>query len=191
MVLFDILLGSVPGLGAAVLSLYNLYIINRGAVVVPEPLVRFGVWNISRGKEDIKKMLFFPIVLNNIGVKPGLVSNVQLFFDGQEMEVGRRVELNPLVEMSAHSLSQQNFRELIPTFPFFVASKQGEIVLLECYDNDSSNQLVPLDMDVEMEVVVTYSNGRKSSVAFGIRLDSGDFEKGRSIRWYSSVGFKL
>ncbi len=170
--------GFIPGIGAAFLSVYNFMKAQQGAVVQPDKFVTYGIWNISRG-EEAKKMLFLPAVLNNIGIRPGVVSDIKFEFDGKEARLGRRVKLRENTESGAYNMSQQDFIDQIPVLPFYVPPKEGRIELFECYDD---GDLIELDKEQTCKITVTYGFNKTNSVEFPFKLTSEDYKQGM-ILW--------
>lgn len=172
---------ALPGIGAAVMSLYNWFQANRGGVLEPDRIISFGVWNVSR-TDGNRKFLYFPITVHNIGIKPGILNDVSITFDGRPVEIGRRVKLNPQSTGGAHNLSQQDFIEEIPPFPLFVPPKQGEILLLECYDSPENEAIIP-DKNLNCIISINYGKGNQKEIKFPFQLSSEDFKSARTIVW--------
>ena len=173
---------AIPAIGAVLLSLYNWYTLRQGGKVQPLPIINFGLWSVSRDQRKVKH-LFLPIILDNVAIKPALVTDIKISFsqgsDRKFLNVNRRIELDmPTGSMSGMGIN--NFRanhtkELVPFYPISISGQEGRMVMLDCLDR---GEILDLDKSYDCFIEITYGNYKKSSVSFPFKISSSDFEKG-------------
>ena len=86
----------VPALAAIVLSIYNWYTLRQGGKIKPLNIVNYGLWSVNVDQRKVKH-LFLPVILDNVAIKPALVTDIRISFVSEaikhELDVRRRIEL--------------------------------------------------------------------------------------------------
>lgn len=168
----------IPAIGAASLSLKNWLQLRQGAVILPTKILNYGIWGID-AQTTKNKVLVIPIILNNDGSRAGMVTNIGISFDGIDLEIRRKVNLVQKSEQEIRNMSVNEFRNkgiegLNPFYPINVYSKEGESLLMECFDG---NNIIPLGKTVTCKITVDYGVKSSSSIEFPFHLSEADFNK--------------
>ncbi|MFQ5980222.1 MAG: leucine-rich repeat domain-containing protein [Candidatus Heimdallarchaeota archaeon] len=178
---------ALPGVAAALLSAWNWWQMRRGAVIKPDRFVNYGLRNVTFEEHHRysrkEKILYFPVLLNNVGTKAGLVSNIDIFFkpakgaNGEKkLEIARRVD----VKMTGDSVS---IDELVPPMPVSIPAGEGKQVTFECVDDE--NDVIPINEELTCRIAVRYGHNRKSSFEFPFKLTSENMlEAFRGVTWF-------
>jgi hypothetical protein len=169
------ILDTYQALEPAFLSAFNWLKLNQGAVIKPQHLQTIGIWR-EKGYYKQNKRVILPVIVNNVGMKPGMITNIEAFFDGpngeQRLEVLRRVEMDPDAEVKRGE-EEEYFAELAPKFPVFVPAKEGAIIMLDCVDRD--HDIIPLDEQLDCRLRVTTDGKKKQDVKFRFKLNSEQY----------------
>ena len=183
-----ILYSALPGIGAVLLSLYNWYILRQGGRIKPLKIVNYGIWAIKKDPTMFKH-LFMPIILDNSAIKPALVTDIQISFQGpngesKQIDVKKRIELNMPGSTSGKTViefKQAYTKELVPFYPIPINGQEGNMVMLDCLDSENA---ITLDTECICTIEVSYGANKRSSVSFPFKLSSQDCEKARDgIIW--------
>ncbi|MHA2294569.1 MAG: leucine-rich repeat domain-containing protein [Candidatus Hodarchaeales archaeon] len=171
---------ATPGLAAVLLALYNRYMLMRGAILEPDPFVTYGLSAFDPVEGKPRKIFYFPILVNNSGSKTGLITDVEITFQGTDEEkilyVERRVEVKQgPTSRDLLSYRREDFQELVPQFPAYVPPNEGSTLLLECIDY--SNDVVGINEELTCKVVVKYGSDKSSTMTFPFKLTSIDLSK--------------
>jgi hypothetical protein len=186
---YDFLYGLIPALGAILISLYNWYKLSQGGKIKPVRIVNYGLWSAKVDQRNVKH-LFLPIILDNVAIKPGLVTDIEISFtrNGEKfpLRVDRRIDLDmPSGTMSGMGINQfrlNHTKEIVPFYPITVPGQEGKMVMLDCID---SGQGIELDSENTCKIDITYGHNKKSSVEFQFKTTSEQFEKALDrIYWY-------
>ncbi|MHA2231373.1 MAG: leucine-rich repeat domain-containing protein [Candidatus Hodarchaeales archaeon] len=178
---------ALPGVAAALLSAWNWWVMRQGAVIEPDRFVNYGLRNVTfedhQRYSRKEKILYFPVLLNNVGTKAGLVSNIDIFFKGangeKQLEITRRVD----VKMAGGNVS---IEELVPPMPVSIPSGEGKQVTFECVDDE--NDVIPINEELTCRIAVRYSHKKKSSIEFPFKLTSENMLAAfRGITWYPAL----
>ncbi len=175
---------ALPGVAAALLSAYNWWQMRRGAIIKPDRFITYGLENVTWESHQRyirqEKILYFPIILNNVGTKSGLVSNIEIFFRGTNGE--KKLDISRRVEVAASSIEEQ-----VPPMPVSVPAGEGLQVTFECIDYD--NDVIPINEDLICRIVVNYGPKYTSSIEFPFKLKSEDMLKAirRELNWFPAI----
>lgn len=184
----DMLYSLVPALGAILLSLYNWWVLRQGGKIKPLRVVNYGLWSVKVNERKVKN-LFIPVILDNIAIKPALVTNIAIFFSSangnKELPVTRRIELTMPGSMSGLNVNQfriNNTSEIVPFYPIPVNGLEGRMVMLDCHDG---GEIIELDEELTCNIEVTYGSEKRSAISFPFRLSSENYEKALDhITWF-------
>lgn len=178
---------ALPGVAAALLSAWNWWQMRRGAVIEPDRFVNYGLrnvtWEDNQRYYRQEKILYFPVLLNNVGTKAGLVSNIDIFFKGangeKKLEIVRRVD----VKIAGGNLA---IEELVPPMPVSIPTGEGKQVTFEC--RDDSNDVIPINEELICRIAVRYSGKRTSSIEFPFELKSEVMIAAtRGVTWFPAI----
>jgi Leucine-rich repeat (LRR) protein len=174
---------ALPGVAAALLSAYNWWIMRRGAVIKPDRFINYGLLNVTfEGHQRYsrqEKILYFPVLLNNVGTKAGLVSNIEIFFKGANGE--KKLDISRRVDVTASSIE-----ELVPPMPVSVPAGEGLQVTFECIDDE--NDVIPINEELICRIAVNYGHKRTSSIEFPFKLKSENMLKAaRDVAWFPAI----
>lgn len=179
----------VPALGAIVLSLYNWYSLRQGGKIKPLKIVNYGLWSVKINQRQVKH-LFLPVILDNVAVKPALVTDISISFNYNgsktDLAVNRRIELTmppgPMSGMGINQFRMNQTKEIVPFYPIPVNGLEGRMVMLDCLDRGN---VLELDKDYSCIIEVTFGNNKISSIIFPFKVTSDNFEKALDhIQWY-------
>ncbi|MHA2497371.1 MAG: leucine-rich repeat domain-containing protein [Candidatus Hodarchaeales archaeon] len=177
---------ALPGVAAALLSAYNWWIMRRGAIIKPDRFITYGLQNITFEEHQRyarkEKILYFPIILNNVGTKAGLVSNIEIYFRGANGANGeKKLDISKRVEVTASSIEEQ-----VPPMPVSVPAGEGLQVTFECIDDE--NDVIPINEELICRIEVNYSHKRTSSIEFPFKLESESMLKAvREVAWFPAI----
>ncbi|MFX0114063.1 MAG: leucine-rich repeat domain-containing protein [Candidatus Hodarchaeota archaeon] len=189
MALIDDISVYAPAVAALLLSLYNWYLMRRGANIQPDKLITYGLQNITwedhQRYNRQEKYLYFPVLLNNEGMKAGVVSNIEIFFKGangeKKIETVRRVDMNK-------AGGQLTIEELVPPLPISIPAGEGMTVTFEC--RDAGNEIIPINEDLTCKIAVRYGKNHTSSIKFPFKVTSEDMLKARNVVWLQAIESK-
>lgn len=178
----------VPALGAIVLSFYNWYSLRQGGKIKPLKIVNYGLWSVKIEKRKVKHF-FLPVILDNVAVKPALVTDITISFESDGLKtnlaVNRRIDLTMPSSMSGMDINQfrmKQTKEMVPFYPIPVNGLEGRMVMLDCFDK---GDVLELDKDYFCVIEVTFGNNKNSSTNFPFKVTSDNFEKALDhIQWY-------
>lgn len=183
---------AAPGIGAAVLSVYNFLQNQKGANLHPVEFLNFGI--ISPAKHhhtseilDNKTVFYFPVLINNTGIKPGSVKNVQIIFtdlhESNQFKIDKRVEFNSKIGViQGQNVSEDQFIDVFPQMPITVPPKDGITLIFRGIDWD--NEVVPIDTELKCSIVIKYGLKKKKIIEFNFKLYSEDYENARNkLNW--------
>ncbi|MFX0210706.1 MAG: leucine-rich repeat domain-containing protein, partial [Candidatus Hodarchaeota archaeon] len=165
-------------------SVYNWYKMQGGAKLVVDPFVTYGLYHPSSGERSTaydEKYLYIPILINNIGPKTGLVTNVEITFRSAKAEekvlkIEKRVESE-----NKGGSSRDDFVVAVPQFPTFVPASEGSLIMFECFDLD--NDVIPVDEDLICKITLFDGRGKKNMIEFPFRLSSVDLNRAKDVIW--------
>ena len=183
----EILYSIIPALGAVLLSFYNWWVLRQGGKIKPLPIVNYGLWSVNVDQRKVKN-LFLPVILDNVAIKPALVSDIIVSFEynGEKIQlnVNRRIELTMPKSMAGLGINQfriNNTREIVPFYPIPVNGQEGMMVMLDCNDGGS----IDLDKDYLCNIEVVFGHNKRSITSFPFKISSADFDKALDyIQWY-------
>ncbi len=185
MVELNELLGYAPGIAAAFLSAYNWYTMRKGADLKIDPFIYYGIQNLSYLENDdgTRKVLFLPVSILNDGVRNGTVRDVQVWVrDGsncQQLYLDRRINRDE-IPAGGDSYSKDELVEVVPALPLGVPPQESVMALFEVRDEE----MLPLDKQVILEIRVTYSGKKTSSVEIPMMISHQQWEVAESVHWH-------
>jgi Leucine-rich repeat (LRR) protein len=185
--IIDNLPAAAPGVAAIGLSLYNWYLMRRGAKLNLDKFVTYGVYSPEISDAPPKTIFYFPILVNNTGYKPGMISEVSIVCTGpggkKNLKINRRIEIHKEGDPSVYTSS--DFREAIPQFPFSVPSHEGIMFLLEC--TDIYHDVLPPDEDITFQINIKYGKNKSASIEFPLKVSSIDLKLAKkNVKWISA-----
>ncbi|MHA2105499.1 MAG: hypothetical protein ACW981_18900 [Candidatus Hodarchaeales archaeon] len=185
----SVYLSMIPALGAIALSLYNWYSLRQGGRVKPLRIVNYGLWSVNADQRKIKH-LFMPVILDNMAIKSGLVTDIAISFIRNGEEIPLRVDRHIVLDMPSGSMSGMGInsfrinqtKEIVPFYPITVPGQEGKMVMLDCID---SGKAIELDKESKCRIEVIYGNNKKSAVIFPFKISSEEYDKALDhIKWY-------
>lgn len=184
----EIFYSLVPAIGAILLSLYNWWVLRQGGKIKPLKVVNYGLWSVKVDNRKVKN-LFIPVILDNVAIKPALVTNIAIFFSSdnrsKELTIMRRIELTMPKTLSGLGINQfkiNNTVEVVPFYPIPVNGLEGRMVMLDCHDG---GDVIDLDKELICSIEVTFGNEKSSIISFPFNLSTEDFEKALDhIQWF-------
>lgn len=154
----DLLISAAPGVGAALLSVYNFYKSRQGPVIKISPIYQVGVINLEED-ETAYKLLILSIPFENFGTAVGSINSVklELTWDNQRSVLYpiRRVELTKSEEEYIH---QEDFVDLLPILPVYVPAFSGASHTFEFHDLKTP---FPIEKDIQAILHISYKNHKK------------------------------
>ncbi|MFX0172239.1 MAG: hypothetical protein ACFE9L_09980 [Candidatus Hodarchaeota archaeon] len=150
---------AIPGIRAAILSIYNFLKARKGPDIKISQISQFGIINLL---EEDCKLLYLAIPLENHGTAVGSINSVKLELSWENnsniLYPVRRVELTgPGKEAILH---QEDFTEVQPLFPVYVPAYGGATYIFEFHDLDNA---FPIGTDVKVRLTALYSDGKKKT----------------------------
>jgi hypothetical protein len=183
-------LGYIPGVGAAIISIRNWWVLRKGADITPLPIVNYGLWAIKSG-DKTNKMLILPLLFNNDGVKNGLVVNVEVSFSSggqyKPIQIRRKIRLNDFSEQEMRNMNLTDFRNKVissvnPSFPVPVYAHEGNTAMFEGFDGDNA---IPIGKETMCQIKVIQQDGKTNSIEFPFRLTQEQFDNTvNNLSWY-------
>ncbi len=161
----------LPGIGAALLALYNWYQMQRGAVINLNQPVNYGLIRDEEIDGAIK--FYFPILTYNEGSKAGMAKDLTISFKSGGVE--KKIDISRRVEMVHEEGTEEEDTSIIgaePMFPFFVPSDEGNVTIFECIDYD--HEVIPLNERVTCKIYISYDHKKKTAIEFPFQLYSDE-----------------
>ena len=185
----EILYSLIPALGAIILSLYNWWVLRQGGKIKALQIVNYGLWSVKVDQRLVKH-LFLPVILDNVAIRPALVTDIIISFENnggkKELDVKRRIELTmPPGAMSGMGINQfriNQTKEIVPFYPIPVNGQEGRMVMLDCIDH---GEVIDLDQEHICSIEVRFGNNKKAITNFPFKISTADFDKALDhIQWY-------
>jgi hypothetical protein len=156
----EMIISAVPGVGAAILSIYNYFKARKGAEIAISHIYQFGSINLYDDGKDFK-VLFLSLPFENQGTAVGAINSVKLVITWDNNRTVlypvRRVELTKPENDSV--LHQEDFAEQLPILPVYVSAYSGTTYTFEFHDVGENP--FPRTEEVNAKIIVTYKNGKK------------------------------
>ncbi|UCE12179.1 MAG: hypothetical protein JSV04_08220 [Candidatus Heimdallarchaeota archaeon] len=150
---------AVPGIGAAILSIYNYLQARKGPDIKISQIFQYGIINLL--DEDCK-LFYLAIPFENHGTAVGSINSVklELTWDGNKNHLYpvRRVELTGSGEDAI--LHQEDFSEQQPLFPVYVPAYGGDTFFFEFHDLENP---FPIEVDIKARLIASYKDGKKKT----------------------------
>lgn len=183
---------AIPGVAAVGLSLYNWFLMRRGANLKLDIFVTYGLYSPTPREGPPTTHFYFPILVNNVGTKPGMINEIKISctgIDGEKLlNLNKRVEIQKELGQDPSNYTINDFMEVVPQFPISVPAQEGTMFLLKC--SDVYNDVIPLDEDITFKIMLTYGKKGTSTIEFPFKLSSIDRKLAiKSVKWipaYSS-----
>lgn len=187
------LLSFIPALFGAILSLYNWWQMRRPALIVPSPIVSYGLI----ASEYQEGMLFcFPIVLNNEGAQKAIVTKIRIGFkhandEVRYLDLDGKARLEELDAERARLMDWEKFQKegyMIrqPTYPIVVNAYSSENVYLIARSFFADKE-VPLNVSTFCRIEVTYNNKKVNYSSFPFKLDQANLDQDDQLQWLEPV----
>ncbi|MHA2246352.1 MAG: leucine-rich repeat domain-containing protein [Candidatus Hodarchaeales archaeon] len=163
----DPILLALPGVAAGLLSAYNWWQMNRGAVIKPGKPVNYALER--DGEKDGVIKYYFPVLMHNTGKKAGMITEIMITFKSKSTE--KIIDINRRVEMSQEEGDEEissSITGIEPMFPFFVPADEGAVAIFECLDYD--HDVIPIDQELTCKILIKYDNKKKSKIEFPFQL---------------------
>lgn len=158
---------AVPGIGAAILSIYNFLKARKGPDIKISQISQFGIINLL---EEDCKLFYIAIPFENHGTAVGSINSVKLELtwedNNNKLYPVRRVELTGSGEDAI--LHQEDFSEQQPLFPVYVPAYGGETYMFEFHDLENP---FPIGKDVKIRLIASYQDSKtKTEKEFTINV---------------------
>ena len=187
-ILTQTILPALPGIGAAVLSIYNFLKARRGAVLELSHIYQFGTINLHDEGKDFK-LLYLTIPFENQGSSVGTVNSIKLELSWQgnrtTLYPARRVELaDPEDDAVIH---QEDFKTALPILPVYIPAYAGAAFTFEFHDVDENP--FPVEQDVNTGLSIIYDGKKKVKKEFILRISSESWSRSESYDLAISYDF--
>ncbi len=182
------ILGWIPALFGALLSIRNWLAMRRGPELFPNKIVNYG--HITGGDTH---SFFMPLIIHNEGAKPGVITDIQIAFnDGQgttKLNVFWKVKLKGLgskvLEMGYETFCDEGYEVEQPLYPIIVPAGESTTVMLECVYDETKGPF-PVDKDLNCIIGVEYGRNRLGEVKFPFKMAAGQYGM-EYLRWYKPM----
>ena len=183
---------AAPGVAAVGLSLYNWLMMRSGAKLKLDTFVTYGVY-AQRG-DPPRTYFYFPILVNNEGTKPGMITEIRISCVGSQGEklltIDGRVEIPEESNKDPSNYLPADFKEVIPQFPISVPAQEGKMFLLRC--SDVYYDVIPADEELLFKISLKYSKKKTSTIEFPFKMSSIDRNLAiKSIKWFPTYSTPL
>ena len=187
-ILTQMILPALPGIGAAVLSIYNFFKARRGAVLDLSHIYQFGTINLYDDGKDFK-LIYLTIPFENQGSSVGTVNSIklELSWSGNStfLYPARRVELaDPEDDAVIH---QEDFKTSLPILPVYIPAYDGASFTFEFHDVDENP--FPVDQDVNARLSIIYDRKKKLTKEFTMKVSSESWSRSESYNLAISYDF--
>jgi hypothetical protein len=184
----SILMSAAPGVGAALLSVYNFLKARRGAVINISDIYQFGVINIYDDGKDFK-LLYLSIPFENDGTSIGAINSIklELTWDNNRTVLYpiRRIELSkPENDAVIH---QEDFVEQFPILPVYVPPSSGAYFSFEFHDVGENP--FPIKEKIKARILVKYSGKQKTEKEFVLQVTERSWNRSESYDLAISYDF--
>ena len=184
----EIILPALPGMGAAVLSIYNFLRARRGAVLKLSHIYQFGAINLHDEGKDFK-LIYLTIPFENQGTSVGTVNSIKLELSWQGNKTflypARRVELaDPEDDAVIH---QEDFKTSLPILPVYIPAYDGAWFTFEFHDVDENP--FPVEQDVNALLSIIYNGKKKIEKEFTMKISPESWSRSESYDLAISYDF--
>ncbi|MFX0181934.1 MAG: hypothetical protein ACFE95_02530 [Candidatus Hodarchaeota archaeon] len=147
---------AIPGIGAAILSIYNFLKARKGPDIKISQISQFGTINLL---EEYCKLFYLAIPFENHGTAVGAINSIKLELTWEDnkniLYPVRRVELTGSGEEAI--LHQEDFSEQQPLFPVYVPAYGGDTYMFEFHDIQNP---FPIETDIRVRLIASYQDGK-------------------------------
>ncbi|MFX0125281.1 MAG: hypothetical protein ACFFAE_16760, partial [Candidatus Hodarchaeota archaeon] len=175
-ILTQMILPALPGIGAAVLSIYNFLRARRGAVLELSHIYQFGVINLHDEGKDFK-LIYLTIPFENQGTSVGTVNSIKLELSWQGNRTilypARRVEL--AIPEDDAVIHQEDFKTVLPILPVYIPAYNGASFTFEFHDVDENP--FPVEQDVNTGLSIIYDGKKKVKKEFTMKVSSESWSR--------------
>jgi hypothetical protein len=184
----EILMSAAPGIGAAVLSVYNFLKARRGAIINISHIYQFGVINLYDDGKDFK-LLYLSIPFENDGSSVGTINSIklELKWDNNTTVLYpiRRIELSKPEDDSI--IHQEDFIEQLPILPIYVEPHSGACSTFEFHDVGENP--FPRTEKIDARILIVYSGKKKTEKEFKIQISETSWNRSESYDLAVSYDF--
>jgi hypothetical protein len=186
--LTQMILPALPGVGAAVLSIYNFLKARRGAVLQLSHIYQFGSINLHDEGKDFK-LIYLTVPFENQGSSVGTVNSIKLELAWQGNRTvlypARRVDLaDPEDDAVLH---QEDFKTSLPILPVYVPAHDGASFTFEFHDVDENP--FPVDQTVNAGLSIIYDGKKNVKKEFTMKISPESWSRSESYDLAISYDF--
>ncbi|MFW9906712.1 MAG: hypothetical protein ACFFFH_20570 [Candidatus Thorarchaeota archaeon] len=187
-ILTQTILPAIPGIGAALLSIYNFLKARRGAVLKLSHIYQFGSINLHDEGKDFK-LIYLTIPFENQGTAVGAVNSIKLVLSWHGNRTvlypARRVELSDPEDDAV--IHQEDFKTSLPILPVYIPAYDGASFTFEFHDVDENP--FPVEHDVNAELSIIYDGKKKVIKEFPMKISSESWSRSESYDLAISYDF--
>ena len=186
-----VIIGIIPGIFGALLSLYNYFKSIKPASIIPTEIVNYGL--ISSSYEEAYKFVL-PLVFHNEGARNGIIKQIKIGFKhGDEikyLDITGKAKLAELQDKESEYSNWEKYTEhgyklLQPSYPITVLANSSTDVMLIATCSYEEN-VFPLDIESKLVIEVYYGSKGMKTIEFPFFLSKNDIPDNR-LYWFTPV----
>ena len=184
-------LSLIPAFFAVILSIYNWFMANKPADIVPNRLISYAL--VYSGAQE-GYLMCFPLIFHNSGSSNGMITDIKIGFRfGDEIkyiDVDSKVKLTEMTGSDSESIAAEQFAESgytisQPFFPIEVMAGGSNHATIVTLVPESENQ-IPFGMDSECVIEVEFGDGKKNSISAPFKI-SKDYQEYEYLTWLKAI----
>jgi len=172
-----ILISILTAIVAIVISLYNYFLIRKGAKLVIGEIVEIGVMKSTSSQLQLTQiMCYFPLYFFNSGFTEAMITSIDITILNDDKKI-------PLfLTKRIRGRKFESIESLNPLLPVFINEKSGKMEFFEFMTKE-----VKLEKIDKIKVSIDYNN-KRTTQEFKIDITGEDIKEFPSLNWVNLYG---